>query len=49
MPMLRANMAKQVANPPGKKGVTKAPKAVPCRGCPNPAACRKAGRCMKEK
>lgn len=19
---------------------------VPCKGCPNPAACRKAGRCM---
>lgn len=51
MPMMRANMAKQVANPPGRKKPVKMQKGgmVPCKGCPNPAACRKAGRCMKEK
>lgn len=52
--MLRANMSKQVTQGPMKKkagGAVKPVKmqkggAVPCKGCPNPAACRKAGRCM---
>jgi hypothetical protein len=35
------------AMPPAKKPV-KMQKGgmVPCKGCPNPAACRRAGRCM---
>jgi hypothetical protein len=45
--MMRSNMGQQVTKPPGKKPV-KMQKggAVPCKGCPNPAACRKAGKCM---
>jgi hypothetical protein len=52
MPMTRANMAKQVSTPPGKKKKpVKMQKGgmVPCKGCPNPAACRRAGRCLMEK
>jgi hypothetical protein len=49
MPITRANMAKQVSTPPSKKKPVKMQKGgmVPCKGCPNPAACRKAGRCLK--
>ena len=50
-------MSKQVTQGPMKKKAggkvsAKSPVkmqmggAVPCKGCPNPAACRKAGRCM---
>ena len=57
MPMMKANMGKQMTQGPMKKkagGTVKAGKSVkmqkggmvPCKGCPNPAACRKAGRCM---
>jgi hypothetical protein len=54
MAMMRSNMSKQVTQGPMKKkagGAIKAVKmqkggAVPCKGCPNPAACRKAGKCM---
>jgi hypothetical protein len=54
--MMRSNMSKQVTQGPMKKkaGGKVAAKAVkmqkggmvPCKGCPNPAACKKAGRCM---
>ena len=55
--MMRSNMGKQVTQPPMKKkagGKVAAGKPVkmqkggmvPCKGCPNPAACRKAGRCL---
>lgn len=55
--MMRANMSKQVTQGPMKKkagGTVKAKPTVkmqkggkvPCKGCPNPAACRKAGRCL---
>lgn len=48
MPMMKANMGKQVAAAPGKKKPVKMQKGgmVPCKACPNPAACRKAGKCM---
>ena len=44
----RANMPKQIANPPGKKKAVKMQKGgmVPCKGCKNPAACKKAGACL---
>jgi hypothetical protein len=45
----RANMPKQIANPPGKKkAAVKMQKGgmVPCKGCKSPAACKKAGSCM---
>ena len=54
--MMRSNMSKQVTQGPMKKNpggkVTAKPVKmqkggmVPCKGCPNPAACKKAGRCM---
>jgi hypothetical protein len=55
--MMRSNMSKQVTQGPmkkkagGKVSAKPAVKmqmggAVPCKGCPNPAACRRAGRCM---
>jgi hypothetical protein len=55
--MMRSNMGKQVTQPPmkkkagGKVAVGKPVKMqkggkVPCAQCPNPAACRKAGRCL---
>jgi hypothetical protein len=54
--MMRSNMSKQVTQGPMKKKaggkVTAKPVKmqkggmVPCKGCPNPAACKKAGRCM---
>lgn len=49
--MMRSNMGKQVTQGPMKKGAAKPVKMqkggmVPCKGCPNPAACRKAGRCL---
>ncbi len=54
MPMMRSNMSKQVTQGPMKKkagGSVKSVKMqkggkVPCANCPNPAACRKAGRCL---
>lgn len=49
MPMMRSNMSKQVSAAPGKKKpAVKMQKGgmVPCKNCPNPAACRKAGRCL---
>lgn len=44
----RANMPKQIANPPGKKKTVKMQKGgmVPCKGCKSPAACKKAGMCL---
>jgi hypothetical protein len=49
--MMRSNMGKQVTQPPMKKKAAKPVKMqkggkVPCAQCPNPAACRKAGRCL---
>lgn len=52
--MMRSNMGKQVTQGPMKKKVMKAGGKVkmqkggkvPCAQCPNPAACRKAGRCL---
>jgi len=54
--MMRSNMGKQVTQGPMKKkagGTVKAKPVkmqkggkVPCAQCPNPAACRKAGRCL---
>lgn len=48
MPMMKANMGKQVAMP-GKKKPVKMQKGgmVPCKNCSNPAACSKAGTCLK--
>jgi hypothetical protein len=44
----RANMPKQIANPPSKKKAVKMQKGgmVPCKGCKSPAACKKAGMCL---
>lgn len=44
----RANMPKQIANPPNKKKTVKMQKGgmVPCKGCKSPAACKKAGMCL---
>jgi hypothetical protein len=44
----RANMPKQIANPPGKKKAVKMQKGgmVLCKGCKSPAACKKAGMCL---
>jgi len=54
--MMRSNMGKQMTQGPMKKkaGGKVAAKPVkmqkggkvPCANCPNPAACRKAGRCL---
>jgi hypothetical protein len=50
MPMNRASMTKQVSQGPMKKTVkpVKMQKGgmVPCKGCKNPAACKKAGQCL---
>jgi len=57
--MMRSNMSKQVTQGPMKKkaGGKVAAKAVkmqkggmvPCKGCPNPAACKKAGGCLMKR
>ena len=50
--MMRSNTGKQVTQPPMKKKAAGAPVKmqkggkVPCAQCPNPAACKKAGRCL---
>jgi hypothetical protein len=54
--MMRSNMGKQMTQGPMKKKAGGAVKAkpvkmqkggkVPCAQCPNPAACKKAGRCL---
>jgi len=52
--MMRSNMGKQVTQPPMKKKKKDAAAPVkmqkggkvPCAQCPNPAACKKAGRCL---
>jgi hypothetical protein len=46
--MMRSNMGKQMTQGPMKKKPVKMQKGgmVPCKGCPNPAACKKAGKCM---
>jgi hypothetical protein len=55
--MMRSNRGKQMTQGPMKKkagGKVAAGKPVkmqkggkvPCASCPNPAACRKAGRCL---
>lgn len=57
--MMRSNMGKQVTQGPMKKkaGGKVAAKPmkmqkggmVPCKGCPNPAACKKAGGCLMKR
>ena len=34
--------------PYGKKPATKKPMFKPCKGCPSPAKCKAAGKCMKK-
>ncbi len=50
--MMRSNFSKQVSQPPAKKKkAVKMQKGgmVPCKGCPNPAACKKAGGCLMKR
>lgn len=50
--MMRSNMSKQVTQGPmKKKKAVKMQKGgmVPCKGCPNPAACKKAGGCLMKR
>ena len=51
MAMMRSNFSKQVSQPPGKKKPVKMQKGgfVPCKGCPNPTACKKAGGCLMKR
>ena len=49
--MMRSNMSKQVTQGPMKKKAVKMQKGgmVPCKGCPNPDACKKAGGCLMKR
>lgn len=48
MAITRAQMSAQLRSRPMAKSTTKKSSFKPCAGCPSPAKCRAAGKCLKK-